>query len=48
LFALADTLANFVQQLVLPKPVQSWTLTTIKRRQQLQVIGFERKPSYTQ
>jgi hypothetical protein len=26
----AYTLANFVRQPVLPKPIQSWTLTTIK------------------
>jgi hypothetical protein len=25
-----DVLANFLQQLVLPKPIQGWTLTTLR------------------
>jgi hypothetical protein len=29
LFALAYNLANFLGQLVLPKPIQGWTLTTL-------------------
>jgi hypothetical protein len=29
LFALAYNLANFLRQLVLPKPIQGWTLTTL-------------------
>jgi hypothetical protein len=28
LFALAYNLANFLRQLVLPKPIKGWTLTT--------------------
>ena len=30
LFALAYNLANFLRQLVLPKPIQGWTLTTLR------------------
>ena len=29
LFALAYNLANFLRQLVLPKPIRGWTLTTL-------------------
>lgn len=32
LFALAYNLANFLRQLVLPKPIQSWTLTTLREK----------------
>jgi Transposase DDE domain group 1 len=32
LFALAYNLANFLRRLVLPKPVQSWTLTTLREK----------------
>ena len=32
LFALAYNLANFVRQLVLPKPIQGWTLTTLREK----------------
>jgi hypothetical protein len=32
LFALAYNLANFLRQLVLPKPIQGWTLTTLRER----------------
>jgi hypothetical protein len=32
LFALADNLANFLRQLVLPKPIQGWTLTTLREK----------------
>jgi len=32
LFALAYNLANFLRQLVLPKPIQSWTLTTMREK----------------
>jgi hypothetical protein len=31
LFALADSLANFPRQLVLPKPIQGRTLTTLRQ-----------------
>ena len=37
MFALAYNLANFLRQLVLPKPIQDWTLTTL--REQLVKIG---------
>ena len=37
LFALAYNLGNFLRQLVLPKPIQDWTLTTL--REQLVKIG---------
>ena len=37
LFALAYNLANFLRQLVLPKPIQGWTLTTL--REKLITIG---------
>jgi hypothetical protein len=37
LFALAYNLANFLRQLVLPKPIQGWTVTT--RREKLVKIG---------
>jgi hypothetical protein len=37
LFALAYNLANFLRQLVLPKPIQGWTLTTL--REKLSKIG---------
>ena len=37
LFALAYNLANFLRQLVLPKPIQGWTLTTL--RENLVKIG---------
>ena len=36
-FALAYSLANFLPQLVLPKPIKGWTLTT--RREKLVKIG---------
>ncbi len=32
LFALAYCLANFLHQLVLPKPIQGWTLTTLRAK----------------
>ena len=32
LFALAYNLANFLRQLVLPKPIQAWTLTTLREK----------------
>jgi Transposase DDE domain group 1 len=32
LFALAYNLANFLRQLVLPKPIQDWTLTTLREK----------------
>jgi hypothetical protein len=32
LFALAYNLANFLRQLVLPKPIQGWTLTTVREK----------------
>src|SRR5262249_21840188 len=32
LFALAYNLANFLRQLVLPKPIQGWTLTTLREK----------------
>src|SRR5262249_27309942 len=32
LFALAYNLANFLRQLGLPKPIQSWTLTTLREK----------------
>ena len=32
LFALAYNLANFLRQLVLPKPIQSWTPTTLREK----------------
>jgi hypothetical protein len=32
LFALAYNLANFLRQLVLPKPIQNWTLTTLREK----------------
>src|SRR5262245_7614871 len=32
LFALADNLANFLRQLVLPKPIQGWALTTLREK----------------
>jgi hypothetical protein len=32
LFALAYNLANFLRRLVLPKPIKSWTLTTMRER----------------
>jgi hypothetical protein len=32
LFALAYNLANFLRQLVLPKPIKGWTLTTLRER----------------
>ena len=32
LFALAYNLANFLRQLVLPKPIRSWTLTTLREK----------------
>jgi hypothetical protein len=37
MFALAYNLANFVHHLVLPKPIQGWTLTT--RREKSVKIG---------
>jgi hypothetical protein len=39
LFALAYNLANFLRQLVLPKPIQGWTLTTL--REKLTKIGAQ-------
>ena len=32
MFALAYNLANFLRQLVLPKPIQGWTLTTLREK----------------
>ena len=32
LFVMAYNLANFLRQLVLPKPIQSWTLTTLREK----------------
>jgi hypothetical protein len=32
LFALAYSLANFLRQLVLPEPIQGWTLTTLREK----------------
>jgi Transposase DDE domain group 1 len=32
LFALAYNLSNFLRQLVLPKPIQGWTLTTLREK----------------
>jgi hypothetical protein len=32
LFALAYNLADFLRQLVLPKPIKGWTLTTLRER----------------
>jgi hypothetical protein len=32
LFALTYNLANFPRQLVLPKPIQGWTLTTLPEK----------------
>jgi hypothetical protein len=32
LFALAYNLANFLRQLALPKPIQSWALTTLREK----------------
>jgi hypothetical protein len=32
LFALSYNLANFLRQLVLPKPIQGWTLTTLREK----------------
>jgi hypothetical protein len=32
LFALAYNMANFLLQLVLPKPIQGWTLTTLREK----------------
>jgi hypothetical protein len=32
LFALAYNLANFLRQLVLPKPIHGWTLTTLREK----------------
>jgi hypothetical protein len=31
-FALAYNQANFLRQLVLPKPIQGWTLTTLREK----------------
>jgi hypothetical protein len=31
-FALAYNLANFLRQLVLPKPIAGWTLTTLREK----------------
>jgi hypothetical protein len=39
LFALAYNLANFLRHLVLPKPIQGWTMTTL--REKLVRIGAE-------
>jgi hypothetical protein len=39
LFALAYNLANFLWQLVLPRPIQGWALTTL--REKLVQIGAE-------
>ena len=32
LFALAYNLGNFLRQLVLPKPIKGWTLTTLREK----------------
>ena len=32
MFALAYNLANFLRQLVLPKSIQGWTLTTLREK----------------
>ena len=32
LFALAYNLANFLRQMVLPKPIKGWTLTTLREK----------------
>jgi hypothetical protein len=32
LFTLAYNLANFLRQVVLPKPIQGWTLTTLREK----------------
>ena len=32
MFALAYNLANFLRQLVLPKPIKGWTLTTLREK----------------
>ena len=32
MFALAYNLANFLRQLVLPKPIRGWTLTTLREK----------------
>jgi hypothetical protein len=32
LFALAYNLANFLRQLAMPRPVQTWTLTTLREK----------------
>jgi hypothetical protein len=32
LFALAYNLGNFLRQLVLPKPIQNWTLRTLREK----------------
>jgi hypothetical protein len=32
LFALAYNLANFLRQLVLPKPIKGWTLTALREK----------------
>ena len=32
LFALAYNLANFLRQLVLPKPIRGWTLTMLREK----------------
>jgi hypothetical protein len=32
LFALAYNLANFLRQLVLPKPIKGWMLTTLREK----------------
>ena len=32
LFALAYNLADFLRRLVLPKPIQGWTLTTLREK----------------
>ena len=32
LFALAYNLANFLRQMVLPKSIQGWTLTTLREK----------------
>jgi hypothetical protein len=32
LFALANNLGNFLRQLVLPQPLQGWTLTTLREK----------------
>ena len=32
MYARANNLANFLRQLVLPKPIQGWTLTTLREK----------------